>query len=100
MSDDGSLDADPCDNGEPVFVIITPAGLALLTAPTRTASQCFLPALLRLSLLPSGVIEVIRFHGALQLTLRLIGKRGIAEPPTPPITGPDMDPQLSGNTPR
>src|SRR5438105_14291379 len=100
MDHDSSLAADPGDNGGPVLVIMPPAGLALLPAPTRTASQCFLPALLRLSLLPSGVIEVIRFHGALQLTLRLIGKRGIAEPPTPPITGTDMDPLLSGNTSR
>src|SRR5262252_6920662 len=76
------------------------AGLALLAAPTCAAAQGFLPALVRLALLPSGVIEVIRFHSALQLTLHLIGERGIAEPPTPPITGPDMDPQLSGNAPR
>jgi len=43
---------------------------------------------------------VIRFHGALQLPLHLVGQGGIAQPPTPAIARPPMHPQLSGNTAR
>src|SRR4029434_789183 len=55
---------------------------------------------LRLPLLASGVIEVIRFHGALQLPLYLVGQGGIAQPPTPAIARPHMHSQLSGNAAR
>src|SRR5215831_4104880 len=100
LEDDGSLATDPGDDGGPVFVVMPPTGLTLLAASTRAASQRFLPALFRLALLPGGVIEVIRFDGALQLALHLVGQGGIAQPPTPAVAGPDMHPQLSGNAAR
>jgi hypothetical protein len=78
VDDDRALAADPGDDGWPVFIIVAPARLALLAAPTRAAAQRLFPAAVRLALLPSGVIEFIRFNGALQLTLHLIGERGIA----------------------
>src|SRR5215471_2253731 len=84
----------------PVLVIMAPAGLTLLAAPTRTASQCLFPALLGLPLVPRGVIEVIRFHRALQPALGFVGHGRIAQPPTPPIAGPAMDPQLPRNASR
>ena len=74
--------------------------LTLLAAPPRTASQCLFPALLGLPLVPRSVIEVIGFHGALQLALHLVGHGGIAQPPTPAIARPAMHPQLSRNTSR
>src|SRR5262244_1039242 len=43
LDDDGSLATDPGDDGRPVFVIMVPARLALLTAPTCPASQHLLP---------------------------------------------------------
>src|SRR5262244_2334099 len=94
------LAADPRDNRGPVLVIMAPAGLTLLAAPTRTASQCLFPTLLGLPLVPRGVIEVIRFHRALQPALGFVGHGRIAQPPAPAITGPAMDTQLSSNTPR
>jgi hypothetical protein len=45
-----------------------------------------------LALLTSGVIELIRFNGALQLTIGLIGDGGIAQPPAPAIARAAMDP--------
>src|SRR5919206_1728655 len=60
LEDDSPLAADPRDNRGPVLVIMAPAGLTLLAAPTRTASQRLFPALLCLPL-PCGVIEVIGF---------------------------------------
>src|SRR5262249_38859476 len=77
-----------------------PAGLAFLAATTRSAAQMFFPALFRLPLLARGVIEFIRFHGARQLPLHLVGQGGIPEPPAPAVAGPTMDAQLSGNAPR
>src|SRR6266446_3697647 len=77
VDDDRALAADPGDDGWPVFLIVAPARLALLAAPTRAAAQRLFPAAVRLALLPSGVIEFIRFHGALQLTLHLRGERGM-----------------------
>src|SRR5438128_10806381 len=59
LDDDCSLATDPGNNGGPVFVIMAPARLALLAAPTRAASQRFLPALLRLALVSRRVIELI-----------------------------------------
>src|SRR5215510_16373053 len=100
VDDHRALAAHPGDNGWPVFVVVPPTGLALLAAPTRATAQGFLPALMGLALLPSGVIEVIRFHRALQLTLHLIGERGLASPPAPAITVPVPAPQLSGHAPR
>jgi len=55
--------------------------------------------MLRLAFLTCGVIEVIRFYGALSLTRPLIGERGIAEPPAPAIAGPDMDAYFPGTAP-
>src|SRR5262249_3994870 len=57
------------------------------------------PTLFRLSLLTSGMIECIRFNGALQLTLHLIRQRGLPQPPAPAIARPDMAPHLPRNTP-
>src|ERR671933_826363 len=87
----GTLAADPRDDGWPVFVEMAPTGLAFLAAPARSASQRLLPALLGLSLVASGMIEVIRFHRAFLLAVHLIGHGRIAQPPAPPIAGPDMD---------
>src|SRR5215471_845392 len=89
-----SLATDPGDDRRPVFVVVPPTGLALLAATTRSAAQRFFPALLRLPLLAGGVIEFIRFHGARQLPLYLVGQGGMAQPPTPAIARPDMPPPL------
>src|SRR6266516_1466097 len=97
---DATLTAYPGDNGWPVFVVVPPTGLAFLAAPPGAAAQGFLPTLVRLPLLTSGVIEFIRFHGALQLPLHFVGQGGIAQPPTPAIARPPMHPQLSGNAAR
>src|SRR5262249_607755 len=67
------LATDPGDKGGAVFVVMAPPGLTLFAAPSCAAAQRLLPALVRLALLPSGVIEVIRFHGALQLAVHLVG---------------------------
>ena len=53
LEDDSPLATDPGDDGWPVFVIMAPTGLALLTATTRSAPQRFLPTLLRLALWPA-----------------------------------------------
>src|SRR2546421_12232774 len=100
LDDDRALATDPGDNGRPVFIVVPPPGLAFLAAPTRPASYGLLPTLLRLALVPRRVIEVISFDRALQLALHLVGQGGIAQPPAPPIAGPDMHPYLSGKTPR
>src|SRR5215831_17577844 len=97
---DATLTAYPGDNGRPIFVVMAPAGLAFLATPPWRAAQRFLPTLLGLPLLASGVIEIIRFHGALQLPLHLIGQGGMAQPPAPAVARADMDPRLFGNTPR
>src|SRR4029450_10238116 len=97
---DATLTAYPSDNGRPIFVVMAPAGLAFLATPPWLAAQRFLPTLLGLPLLASRVIEIIRFHGALQLPLHLVGQGGIAQPPTPAIARPPMHPQLSRNAAR
>src|SRR5215468_1493238 len=97
---DATLTAYPGDNGRPIFVVMAPPGLAFLATPPWLAAQRFLPTLLGLPLLASGVIELIRFHGALQLPLHLVGQGGIAQPPAPPIAGPDMHAHLPRNAPR
>src|SRR5215475_8582667 len=61
LDDDRPLATDPGDDRRTVFVVMPPAGLALLAAPTCAASQRLLPALLRLPLVPRDVVEVIRF---------------------------------------
>jgi hypothetical protein len=100
MDHDGTLTADLRDDRRPVFVIMAPAGLALLAATTRSATQRLLPALPRLSLVASGMVEVIRFNRAFQLAVHLIGQGRIAQPPAPAVAGPDMDAQLSGDATR
>src|SRR5215831_13003948 len=100
VDDDRPLTADPRDDGWSVLVIMPPPGLTLLAAPTRAASQRLLAPALRLALLAGGVIEVIRFHGALQPALGFVGHGRIAQPPAPAITSPAMDTQLSSNAPR
>src|SRR5262245_45004684 len=100
VDDNGPLATDPGDDRGAVFVVMPPAGLALLAAPTCSASQRLLPALLRLPLVPCDVVEVIRFYCACQATIGLVGDGSIPEPPAPAITGPTMDAQLSSNTPR
>jgi formate dehydrogenase iron-sulfur subunit len=94
-----NLPAHPRDNCRPVFVIMAPARLALLAAPTRAVSQRLLLALRRLPLVASGMVEVIRFHHAFQLAVHLRGQSGMAQPPAPAVASPDMDAQLSGDTP-
>src|SRR3989442_7929741 len=66
---DCPLATDPGDDGRPVFVIMAPTGLALLTATTRSAPQRFFPTLCRLPLVARGMVEVIGFNGTLSLTM-------------------------------
>ena len=51
---------------------MAPAGLTLLAATTRPVPQRLLPTLLGLSLLASGVVELIGFDSPFQLTLHFI----------------------------
>src|SRR5215470_4839280 len=95
LDDDSALATDPGDNCWPIFVVVPPTRFTLLAASTCPASQVLFSAVCRLALLAGGVIEVIGFDGAVQLTLHLIGQRSVAEPPAPAIAGPDMDTQLS-----
>jgi hypothetical protein len=50
-----------------------PARLALLAAPTCPTAERLFPTLFGLSLVASGMIEVIRFNRTFQLTVHLIG---------------------------
>jgi hypothetical protein len=67
MDHDRALSADSRDDPWLLFVVVAQAKLALLAVPTRPGSQCLFPALPCLSLLASGVMELVRFNGALQL---------------------------------
>ena len=98
LDDDAPLATDPGDDGRPVFVIVASTRLTLLTATTRSAPQRLLPALRRLPLMARGMVELISFDRACQLTVHLIGESGIAQPPAPAIAGAAMEPQLSGDT--
>src|SRR5215475_7533006 len=100
LDDHSPLPTDPRDDGGPILVVVPPPGLAFLAATTRSAAKRLFPALLRLPLVPSGVIEVVGFDYALQLPLHLVGHGGMAQPPTPAIARPPMHPQLSGNAAR
>ena len=100
VDDDRSLATDPGDDGRPVFVIVASTRLTLLAATTRAAPQRLLPALRRLPLVARGMVELIGFDSACQLTVHLIGEGGIAQPPAPAIAGADMDTHLPGNAPR
>src|SRR5262245_23614901 len=86
-----TLTTDPGDDRRPIFVIVVPTGLAFLAALSRLAAQRLLFAVLGLALVAGRVIEVIRLDRPFQLTTDLIGQGGIAQPPTSPIAGADMD---------
>src|SRR5215831_8706623 len=73
LDDDRSLATDPRDDGWSVLVIMPPPGLTFLPTATRSAPQQLLAPALRLALLAGGVIEVIRFHRALQPLLGFVG---------------------------
>src|SRR5262249_31203766 len=73
LDHDTSLAADPRDDGRPVFVVVAPAGLALLAATPWPTPQRLFPALLGLAFLPGRVIEVIGFDRPLHLAPYLIG---------------------------
>src|SRR5262244_2890126 len=94
------LATDPGDDGRPIFVIMAPAGLALLPTPTCAAPQGLGPSVFGLAFLASRVIEIIGFDGPCQLPLHFIGQGSIPQPPAPAIARPAMHPQLSRNTSR
>jgi hypothetical protein len=100
MDDDRPLAADPGNDRGTIFVVMAPAGLTLLAAPTRSATQRLGATLLGLALLASGLVEVIRFHRALQPALGFVRHGRIPQPPAPAVAGPAMDPQLPGNASR
>jgi len=91
LDDHSPLATDLGDHCWPVFVIMAPAGLTFLAPATRPASQRFLPTVFGLALVPSSVIEVIRFHRALQLAIGFVGDGRIAQPPAPAVARTDMD---------
>ena len=96
LDNDCPLTTDPCDDCGPVFLIVAPAGLTFLAAPRRATPQMFFATLLGLALLASRVREVICFHPPFQLAVHLVGQRGIAEPPAPARTGPNVDAHFAG----
>jgi hypothetical protein len=100
LDDDSSLATDPRDNGRPVFVIVAPTGVALLTAPPRLVPQGFLATAVRLPLAASDVVEIIRFHRAFQPAIGFIGHGRVTQPPAPAIARPAMHPHLPGNASR
>src|SRR2546429_4101322 len=100
LDDNRFLATDPGDAGWPVFVVMPPTGLALLAAPTCSATQVFFPTPLGFALLASSVIEVIGFDRALHLAIGFVGDGRIAQPPAPAIAHTAMHPQLFGNTSR
>src|SRR5262245_262204 len=75
---DAPLTAHPGDDRRPVFIIMAPAGLALLAATPWLTPQRLLPALPGLAFLPGSVIEVIGFDRSLHLARHLIGQGGVA----------------------
>jgi hypothetical protein len=77
LEDDSPLAADPRDDRGPVFVVVTPSGLAFLAATPWLASPRCLPARLGLSLMARGVGEVIGFDRPFQLTTDLIRQGGM-----------------------
>src|SRR4029450_7387915 len=100
LDNDAPLATDPGNDRGPVFVIMAPTRLTFLAAPPRSTPQRLLPTLLGLSLLASGVIEIVRFDGPFSLPLHFIGQRRIPQPPAPPRARPYMPPHLSGNAAR
>src|SRR5262245_27243243 len=100
LYDDGPVTADPGDDGRPVFVVVAPAGLALLAATPWPTPQRLLPALFGLTLVASGMIQVVGFDRPLQLPLHFVGQGRVAQPPTPAIARLYMHPQLSVNAAR
>src|SRR5215471_1557291 len=73
LEDDSPLATDPGDDRGPVFVIVAPTGLALLAPAARPASQRFLPALHRLPLVASGMVEATSFNRPFQWARHLEG---------------------------
>src|SRR5262249_49541348 len=67
LDDDRPLTAHPCDDRWAIFLVMAPAGLPLLAAPTRSAPEGLCATLPGLALLDGSMIEVIRFHRAFQL---------------------------------
>ena len=74
LDDDSPLTTDPGNHGWPVFIIMALTRLALCAVPTCAASQRLLPTLLGLSLLASGVVELICLHSPVQLTLYFMSR--------------------------
>src|SRR5262249_6080432 len=91
LHDDSPVTAHPRDHGRPILVIMALAWLALLAATTRPTSQMLFAPLFRLPLVPSGVIEFIRFDGTLQVAIRLVGQGGVTQPPGPAVAGADTN---------
>src|SRR5262245_14435006 len=100
LYDDGPVTADPGDDGRPVFVVVAPAGLALLAATPWPTPQRLLPALCGLTLVASGLIQVVGFDRPRHLPLHFVGQGRVAQPPTPAIARLYMHPQLSVNAAR
>jgi hypothetical protein len=73
VDDDSPLATAPRDACGPVFVVMPPPGLALLTATPRAPSERFWPALIGLAFVPSDGVEVIHFHRAFSWAIHLIG---------------------------
>ena len=69
LDDDRPLATHPGDNRGPIFVIMAPAGLALLATTTWPVPQCLLPAVFGLPLVAGGVIQLIRLNSAFQLAV-------------------------------
>src|SRR4029450_7071656 len=59
VGDDSPLATDPRDDRGPIFVVVPPPRLTFLAAPTRAAAQRLLPALARLALLSTRVIQCL-----------------------------------------
>src|SRR5262249_3148521 len=73
LEDDRPLATDPRNNGRPVFIIMAATRLTFLAASTRAAAERLFPTLFGLPFVASGMVEIIRFHRAVQLTVHLIG---------------------------
>jgi hypothetical protein len=85
LDDDSPLPTDPGDDRGPVLVVMASTGLAFLAAATRSAPQGLCATVFGLAFLSGGVIEVIRFHCALQPAIGFVGDGRIAQPPAPAI---------------
>jgi hypothetical protein len=100
LEDDSPLAVDPRDDRGPVFVVVTPSGLAFLAATPWLASPRVLPARLGWSLMAGGVGEVIGVDCPFQLMTELIRPGGMTSPLAPARAGADMDPSRPGHAAR